>query len=330
MHKPRISIIVIWLLIVLTVFCTEAFANETTARLGAGGITFTKSEDIRMLEEILQISRKQVNVKYRFLNESDKDIHTTVAFPLPPYHLPPHDELDAREIMATFKVWVAGRPVSTEISRKAVVGDRDVTAQLRELGLSDDQIFDNADLTEDQQAALEKLDGGKGEFLGRTVTATAFWEQSFPAGKEIVIEHQYRPVVGFRFASAYHPGGLDMTDLLPRCLDARIGRTLGNRIIKAYAKLVEQDDDYVVRYDIEYILGTGRNWKGPIREFKLRIVKDKPDEFISLCFPGKPKKISPTVYEFYKRDFVPPGKLVVYFYQVGPMDPIESLEQTRK
>ncbi|MGO9121839.1 MAG: DUF4424 family protein [Desulfomonilaceae bacterium] len=70
---------------------TQTFANDTVARVGAGGLSFTKTEDIRMLEEILQISRRQVKVKYRFRNESDQDIHTTVAFPLPSYDVCPSD-----------------------------------------------------------------------------------------------------------------------------------------------------------------------------------------------------------------------------------------------
>ena len=273
-----------------------------------------------MLEEILQISQKQVNVKYRFLNESKRGINTTVAFPLPPYDPVPSDHLGSREIMPTFKILVGGRPVSPEISRKAVVGNRDITARLREVGLSDKQIFDNPDLTDDQRAALEKLDETNREILDWRVAETAFWQQSFPAGKEIVIEHQYKPVVGLRFDSAYY-GGLHITLLLPPCLDERTGRNLGNRLIKAYAKLVEHDDDQIVTHDIEYILGTGRNWKGPIGEFKLRIEKEKPDDIISLCFPGKLKRASPTVYEFYKRDFVPPDNLVVYFYRIGPRAP---------
>ncbi len=82
--------------------------------------------------------------------------------------------------------------------------------------------------------------------------------------------------------------------------------------------------------NVEYILGTGRNWKGPIGTFTLRIEKETPDEIISLCFSGKPKKISPTVYEFYKRDFVPPYRLVVFFYGVGPGDSYEPSGQIRK
>lgn len=72
----------------------------------------------------------------------------------------------------------------------------------------------------------------------------------------------------------------------------------------------------VMLNDVEYVLGTGRNWKGPIADFTLRIEKDSPEQFVSLCFPGRAKRVSPTVLEFSHTDFVPQDKLVVYFYTV--------------
>ncbi len=75
---------------------------------------------------------------------------------------------------------------------------------------------------------------------------------------------------------------------------------------------------YVTLHDVEYILGTGRNWKGPIGVFTLRIEKDSPDQLVSLCLPGELRKVDSTSYEFTSKDFVPQDKLVIYFYDVGP------------
>ncbi len=159
------------------VSATEAFSNETTARLGAGGITFTKSADIRLLEEILEISTKAVRAKFRFRNESLKDIKTTVAFPVAPRPWLP-DADGSAFIMATFKVWVDGRSVAPGVVRKAVVVDHDVTAQLRKLGLFDKQIFgkaDEADLTKDQENAVYNLIWAKGKQISDLeVAETAF------------------------------------------------------------------------------------------------------------------------------------------------------------
>jgi len=62
-----------------------ASANDTTARVAAGGIEPLKSADVRILRETLTISLKLVTVRYVFLNESDHDVQATIAFPMPAY-----------------------------------------------------------------------------------------------------------------------------------------------------------------------------------------------------------------------------------------------------
>ncbi|MFH0825218.1 MAG: DUF4424 family protein, partial [Pseudomonadota bacterium] len=131
------------------------FADDSTARFGAGGIEFLKSDDIRMVEEVLEVSTKAVRVRFCFLNQSDRDICTTVAFPLPPYPPffanGPSGVSNPASIMEAFKVQVAGRQVPTQYDRKAVVAGVDVTDQLRASGLSEGQIFDDVDIREDQE-----------------------------------------------------------------------------------------------------------------------------------------------------------------------------------
>ncbi|MGO9566561.1 MAG: DUF4424 family protein [Desulfomonilaceae bacterium] len=340
LKRVRVRKVLTRLIIAAAVFIPTAlaFANGgIIERTAAGGITFIKSEDIRILEEVLEISRKEVRVKFRFLNESDHDIDATVAFPVPPRE----PTGGASTISATFKVLANGHPVPTQFFRRAVVGDRDVTAQLLKIGLSDKQIYGDSRLTKDQLAAVTKLDEGKAELLpygfwpGWKVAETAFWQQSFPAGKETVIEHTYKPAVGrmpgcilydtadlrntttIEIPTANEESGKDV------CLDEVTRRAIEKQV-KAYAESFPPPKGLVSVYanlkHIEYVLSTGRNWKGPIGDFKLRIKKEAPNQIVSLCFPGKPKLISPTVYEFVEKDFVPPDKLIVYFYMVGPVD----------
>jgi hypothetical protein len=219
-------------------------ADDSTARFGAGGIEFLKSEDIRMLEEVLEISTKAVRVRFRFLNESDRDISTTVAFPLPPY--PPFfthglsGVSNPSFLMTTFKAWVNGRPVPTESDCKAVIDGIDITTQLRELGLSDEQIFEAVDLREDQVAAAEKLGGGKKSgLLYWKVAETQFWKQRFPVGKEVVIEHTYQPAVG---SSYYFGPSRTENDKHGVCLDDITRQAIEKQIAARTAK----SDDGVV------------------------------------------------------------------------------------
>ena len=67
--------------------CWEAaspsLANDSSAELAIGGLTFTKNEDISIESEELTIALDKIVVRYRFLNRSAKPITLTVAFPLP-------------------------------------------------------------------------------------------------------------------------------------------------------------------------------------------------------------------------------------------------------
>ena len=69
-----------------------AFANDTTARAAAaGGVELLKSDDVRMLQETLTISRELVTVRYRFLNESEArpDDIVSLCFPGQPRRVSP-------------------------------------------------------------------------------------------------------------------------------------------------------------------------------------------------------------------------------------------------
>ncbi len=75
---------------------SRAVADDSMARVAAGGITFVESKDIRMLKEILQISTKEIRVRFTFLNESAKDIYATVAFPMPLIRTTEHWNVEER------------------------------------------------------------------------------------------------------------------------------------------------------------------------------------------------------------------------------------------
>ena len=77
----------------LALVAAPAFANDSTAELGAGGLILSRNDVVSMDSEDLFISRDKVTVDYVFRNTSDKDVSTVVAFPLPeieanPYEMP--------------------------------------------------------------------------------------------------------------------------------------------------------------------------------------------------------------------------------------------------
>lgn len=319
-------------------FAACAFANDSTARIGAGGIALLKSEDIRMVEEKLDISTKKIEVHYRFLNEGKEAISTAVAFPLPPYRWDPENQNSGS--LKGLQVSIDGRPVATQRIRKALARKRDITGQLRAIGLSDAQIFETfggacsdvyetgCELTNGQRAEVAKLLGLRTWYPKWEVQETYVWNQTFPAGEEIEVRHEYAPFVGSIYTFPYQygawvgdstvaPAGPGASKLGEEaCVDGGIWQTV-NRKVQGHAAKGASMVQVFLR-DVEYVLGTGRNWKGAIGRFTLRVHKESPDQVVSLCMAGKPKRIDATTFEFTQLQFVPQDRLVVYFFSIIP------------
>jgi hypothetical protein len=302
-------------------------ANDSIARIGAGGISFVKSEDIRLLQEILEISPSKITVRYRFLNESDHDIRATLAFPMPPYTIRDPQEKDTNNgPLRPFSTTVNGQTIAATLVRTATDGDRDITGELRKTGLSDEQIFETSalcpedneseycGLTEQQQKSMESM-----HLPGNWwIKETAVWEYVFPAHKEVEVVHQYQPHTGSSYSVPYQwPGKFVQPIDRPAeaCVDEPTAKAIENRI-RAIAA-TGATDIAVSKGDVSYILTTGKNWKGPIKDFRLRLKKARPDQIVSVCFPGKPKRLEDGVIEFTQKDFVPQDDLVVYFFTIG-------------
>jgi Domain of unknown function (DUF4424) len=323
--------------IILIVFGCSAWlnpvisnANDSTAYVSTGGITFLKSEDIRMVQEVLEISPGDIKVRYRFLNESDKDINATIAFPMPSYTAPnPYVDDPNGGPLRPFSTWVNGKLVQSKIDRKAVDGERDITPDLRKIGLDDKQIFETFALCPDQ-------DGDVPKYCGLTknqeksiedmrvvgswwVDETALWELVFPSHQEIEVLHEYEPKTGGRYYEPYQHGKYFGEVITHENVSPDCGGNEEALIDKRIHELAQKGADFVTVSvaEVSYILLTGKNWKGPITDFKLRIIKNTPDQIISVCFPGKPKRLGDSTFEFSQHDFVPKDDLHVYFYDIN-------------
>lgn len=69
---------------VLGVLSAPLPANDTTATIAGGVITYTLTDEISMDREVLQITEGHISVDYTFTNHGQKDVEVDVAFPLPP------------------------------------------------------------------------------------------------------------------------------------------------------------------------------------------------------------------------------------------------------
>lgn len=313
-----------------------AYANDSTAALGAGGIALTETNDIRMATEDLFISRKVVRVAYTFVNETDAPITARVAFPLPEANLEELSESDVGwqtedlKNVVDFRVKVGGKAVKPILEEKAIFKGKDVTAQLKKLGLP---VVPRAFAVSD---AIKKLSKAKQDELKRdgladidgdwampkwTVKNTYHWEQTFPPKKPLAVTHEYKPVVGGSFLPSsfvFDKPAPVQTDEFYKgfCVD---DGTLAALAKKMKAALKKQGEYAMLNSSyVDYVLTTGKNWKGPIGKFKLTVEKDKPDNILSLCFDGI-RKTGATRFTAERTDFEPEKDLSVLIVS-GPQN----------
>ncbi len=325
-HKRRMKKFVTTAAAALLCITPPLTANDSEAEYALGGLTLKQSEHIRMDSEDLYISAKKVRVKYRFTNTSDKDVTTLISFPLPA--LPENDDGDwlyqgpPDFDSLKFETKIDGAPAPLTKVTRAMIGDRDVTAEVKARGWpvnwlgEHDFISDFNAMDDDQRRPL--IEAG----LLRTITNYDWtfipaWKvirhitrkQTFPAGKTVTVEHSYAPLTG-----------------------GSVGGTLMKSVRKSYPEGIAEYrkryciDDYFLRgFDwraaargeyggaygetwIGYVLSSGANWKGPIREFRLVVDKGSADRLVSFCMDGM-KKISPTQFEVRKTNFEPKDDL---------------------
>ena len=126
MCRIAFSLLVSIAAFVLTATVSPSIANDSSAELSAGGLVFTQSTEVSLQSEDLRISPDVVAVHYRFLNETDKPVTLTIAFPLPDIDLSEGENYsipynDPKNFLG-FKTIVDGKSVSFKISSDRVVG----------------------------------------------------------------------------------------------------------------------------------------------------------------------------------------------------------------
>jgi hypothetical protein len=311
-----------------------AAANDTTAELTTGGLVFAKTPDVEMRAEDLFVSEREIHVRYRFFNASRDDVTSLVAFPMPDIvwqgldvniAIPSEDP----ENFLDFRTVADGRDVAARIEQKVFAHGVDETERLRALGIplapqlsGTSAALDalppakQTELVNLHLATPDDYDVGKGmeHHLAPNwiLKSTFFWRQTFPAGREIVIEHTYRPSVGETTGTPLGSPDFERQSLRryqdAYCVDQDFLDSARRAMGKPDAFGVAVSPFFERR--ISYILTTGANWSGPIGDFHLVVDKGAPDSLISFCAEGV-KKISPTQFEMRHANFTPSKELNV-------------------
>jgi hypothetical protein len=305
---------------------STAFANDSTAELTTGGLMLAKNADIEMRSEDLAISEKEISVRYRFFNHAASDQTVTVAFPMPEVTLEDRDiDIPARNTanFLDFHTIADGREVRAQYEEKAVLDGAVISARLKALGVplavqneATSKALDA--LPRARQDELEKLgfvtgyEEGDGKVMVHRVTpkwtfqSTFYWNQTFPAGREIAIEHRYAPSVGEAVGSMLNSTPIDAAGLHEYealyCIDKDFLAGLKTALGKPDANGQPGRPFYEKR--IAYVLKTAANWARPIGEFRLTVDKGAQDSLVSFCAEGV-KKIGPTLFEVSYENFTP-------------------------
>ena len=333
----RISVIALAL---AAVAAAPALGNDSSAELSTGGLIFVRNDSIEMQSEDLAISRQEISVRYRFLNKSDRDITILVAFPMPDIHVESPDDIvtvpteDPVNLLA-FSTMVNGKAVSTNVEQRALAVGVDRTQMLRALGVplaphlaSTNEALDRLPLEKWDEllrigaAEIEEYDSGRGmikHLAARwTLQTTYYWEQTFPANAETIVDHRYRPSIG---ASVQTSLGSPDEAKEPWFEDYKNKYCLQSDFLAAVERERKAANSKFgapfTEERIDYILKTGANWSGPIKDFRLVVDKGEAENLVSFCGEDV-KPIGDTKLEMKKTDYAPEGNLSILILKKVP------------
>ncbi len=309
---------------------TSAIANDSVASINLGGLELSPSALVSMESEDLYISENRVKVRYTYVNTGSRAENLLISFPLPP-----PSEMEQEESLASgmyqewhqldFKTAIDGKPVTLERHDVPLVHGKSVEARVKALGWpvlfwEDMGFSDRLNALPDDTAAklvaegllIDDANSGGGAVRnlrpGWYVQTHITRFQTFQPGAKVVVEHSYKPFVGGSASSSmnrdYRNEAMKGPDGLAAafCVDQPFLNAYDRRIYGA--SKTPNPDITVVQSWLGYILKSGANWKGPIKNFRLVIDKGRPENLVSFCMSGV-KKISPTQFEIVKTNFEP-------------------------
>jgi hypothetical protein len=326
------------LALLLTIFShlNLAYANDSSAELGAGGIILKKLDGVRIKNEDLNIGLNKISVHYVFENTTNHDIETEVAFPIAPYTASESMGFSERKFKGEevrlndpefldFTATVNGKEITVQKESKAYLGGKDVTNVLKKLGVNIESIDSAwAQISDDvggpnlhvvklgsaikkdllKQGLIDYLDHGMPTW---TVKTNFYWHQIFSAKKSVEIDHIYSPGKGFT-PIAESEGPIKSQIKVPRdfgCPDLSTQSELQKM-------LARHKGGSIGKQWVRYILVTAKNWDGPIEKFHLTVTPEK-NSVVTTCDKGPSKERNGDLI-WSKSNDIPKDDLTIYFY----------------
>ncbi len=320
----------------------NSIANDSEAAFAIGGLKLVKNPYVSITKEDLYISPDLVKVDYVFTNNSAKDIEATIAFPLPMIPQPIEEFFWDNRIPdyenLNFTTLVDGKPVKLDMVKIPKVKGKDISAELKTHNLPiewfetdafdpqsmEQKLFANFAKTTlsdmEKKGIIRKMDG---HYVPNwQVEYNIVRKQLFKANSSVKVSHSYHPMIGgsvggslekqFRAESLkYYQSRY--------CVD----KPFLNAFDKKYADFAKDPKSkefnlIATETWVSYILKSGANWAGPIKDFRLVVDKLDSNDLVSFCMDNV-KKISPTQFEVRKKNFEPKKDLdilIVKYYKI--------------
>ncbi len=321
----------------------EAQGNDSVAGLALGGLEFLRTDAVEMVSEDLLIRPDLVQVRYVFRNVTNESVETLVAFPLPGVGFPRDDigyvplPIDDSENYVGFSTRIDGTTLVPQVETRALLLGLDRTEVLRALKIplvpfhwtAPDTIAALPEATRDI-LRREMLISAINEPLW-TLQTTYYRHQTFPPGTDVVVEHEYRPVAGGSVLAPVGNWGLprDTGDPELAWIDDERARFCVEPVVEDQMERQRLGggrwpEHMFTSTDVEYILTTGGNWRGPIGTFRLVIESPGPADFVFACFEGA-RRVAPNRIEAEIEGFWPWTDLHILFARAhgDGMPPIE-------
>jgi Domain of unknown function (DUF4424) len=306
-------------------------ADDGAASIAAGGVILMKRETrIVMAKEVLSISPWRVLVDYDFRNNSDEDITTEVAFPIPAYTLDA-DSFATPQLRGfdDFKLWIAGKPVQFRTETRAFVGKRDVTALLLSMKVdpgsmghfnwptNGEETFRDIDrLTQSQRKRLRGA-GAIGDVNNNQpqwrIEKKYHWTQTFPAHRVVHIRHQYTPVLG-NSNTIGNPADYRGKGAIPEYAESCPAPALRETLSTVWAKPQSDYGSPLWISYVSFILTTANTWKTPIEDFTLIVERPhdpKEKTYVSFCWDGPVTQVDADHFSAHITDLVPKKELMI-------------------
>ncbi len=306
-----------------------------------------------MAKEVLRISPQKVVVDYAFRNDSDQDITTSVAFPVPPYRFGEDETVAGDPAFKDFELSVDGEPRRFAVQVRALVGERDISpafagsgVDIASFGHFDENSADYTQpvpdyvrasaATRKRLTALEAFDDGVPRWQ---VKKLYYWTQTFPAHATVHIKHSYSPVFGGVNSVEYGltaekeatAKGADRTAEVNEIDSSCMMPSLKDSLLK-----LSQRNDMSIPFNyVDFILTTANTWKTPIEDFTLIVDRPAADKLlakkskspqqnkvlVSFCWKGPIEHPNPRQFVAHATNFVPTRELRVGFVYIDHVDP---------